>query len=63
MGVMSSLVQQEAANPDLQVIDSKNGDAMLFSPEIPALYSRIRELVARSACETGLCVEIDRKIE
>lgn len=63
MGEMSPLAQREAALHGQPVLDSGTGRGMLFSPEIPALYSRIRELVTRSAHEPGLLSEIDRKLE
>jgi CheY-like chemotaxis protein len=63
MGEMSALVQREADISGQPVIDSNNGGTMVFSPEIPALYSQIRELVARSAHDPGLRTEIDHKIE
>jgi hypothetical protein len=46
-----------------RVVDSDQGSAMPSSSEIPALYSHIRDLVARSAHEPELRSEVDRQIQ
>jgi len=51
------------AGPGKPALNLQGGGDMTSSSEIPALYSQIRELVARSANEPGLSSEIDRQIQ
>ena len=48
---------------DHQVVQFPSEDPEMNSIEIPALYSEIRDLVARSSSDPGLMGEIDRRIE